>query len=149
MQIKEIKTEELFKINTDKSNLKLNDKDRKMIKHAFTLFDGWINNYLKIVEDNSAKQDFNNNLNTQTINNPFGFNIPSYRNSLNKEQVMKLILYKWFDCLAVVSTPQYSDGHKVRSIRRKLWKDFINGKYVTSESIKKLNDVFKRVVVMK
>ena len=49
MQIKEIKTEELFKINTDKSNLKLNDKDRKMIKHAFTLFDGWINNYLKIV----------------------------------------------------------------------------------------------------
>lgn len=84
MQIKEIKTEELFKINTDKSNLKLNDNDRKMIKHAFNFFDGWINNYLKIVEDTSTKQDFNNNLNTQTINNPFGFNMPSYRNSLNK-----------------------------------------------------------------
>ena len=147
MQSKEIKTEDLFKINTDKANLKLSDKDRKMIKAAFILFDGWINNYLKVVEDTSTKQDFNNNLNTQTINNPFSFNMSSYRNSLNKEQVMKLILYKWFDSLAVVSTPQYADGHKVRSIRRKIWKDFIGGKYVTSESIKKLNDVFKRLIV--
>lgn len=150
MENKEVKTNDLFKVNVDKPNIKLNDKDRKLVKDALKLFKAEMNIYERVLFETENVESFNDTLSSnKVLDNPFDTSSQTVQKSvhkvnLNLEQAKKLLLTKWFDSLVTVQTPKFADGKTRRNIRKQTWRKFIEGKYATSETIKCLMDYVTR-----
>ena len=126
------------------------DKERGIINHALVSYQIVLGQYEKYTDEMKrkdleklAKQKETNTLDAM---NPFNVDMTEDKTYEPTIEDTKIFVYSsWAEAVANVLTPYICDGQKRKGIKRQVFRDVQNGKYLTNKVIEVMNDFINKL----
>lgn len=126
------------------------DKERDIINHALVSYQIVLGQYEKYTDEMKrkdleklAKQKETNTLDAM---NPFNVDMTEDKTYEPTIEDTKIFVYSsWAEAVANVLTPYICDGQKRKGIKRQVFRDVQNGKYLTNKVIDVMNDFINKL----
>lgn len=126
------------------------DKERDIINHALVSYQIVLGQYEKYTDEMKRKdlEKLAKQKETNTLDaiNPFNVDMTEDKTYEPTIEDTKIFVYSsWAEAVANVLTPYICDGQKRKGIKRQVFRDVQNGKYLTNKVIDVMNDFINKL----
>lgn len=126
------------------------DKERDIINHALVSYQIVLGQYEKYTDEMKRKdlEKLAKQKETNTLDAMNPFNVDMTEDKIYEPTIedTKIFVYSsWAEAVANVLTPYICDGQKRKGIKRQVFRDVQNGKYLTNKVINVMNDFINKL----
>lgn len=126
------------------------DKERDIINHALVSYQIVLGQYEKYSDEMKRKdlEKLAKQKETNTLDAMNPFNVDMTEDKIYEPTIedTKIFVYSsWAEAVANVLTPYICDGQKRKGIKRQVFRDVQNGKYLTNKVIDVMNDFINKL----
>ena len=126
------------------------DKERDIINHALVSYQIVLGQYEKYSDEMKRKdlEKLAKQKETNTLDAMNPFNVDMTEDKIYEPTIedTKIFVYSsWAEAVANVLTPYICDGQKRKGIKRQVFRDVQNGKYLTNKVINVMNDFINKL----